>query len=203
MDDTIKLLINSNLPWSAALVILAIVLRPVLVTLVTGAVDARKAQVKALEERNQNEKEQTKVLGTVREALDDNTTLTRSMLNLLQPIAQIPGSMQEIGKQMTQRADARDDMVREYGRRLELIQGAMAGLPDAYLAKTSAHFDPQLAGIKTALDALERQLAARPDAITPELVRELKTELEKIARLVMARESAGEQREDRSKDVEQ
>lgn len=190
MEDTIRLLINSNLPWSVAVTIIAIVLRPALIRLVDGIIDTRQAQVKALEERNENEKEQTRVLAGVKEELNDSRTLTRSMLELLTPISKIPDRMEAIGKTMTERAEKRDDLVRDQGReqsqRIARLQDIVAGLPDAYLSKTAAHFDPKLASIQEAIEQLREQIASKPDVLTPDTVREIRAELVKIARLVTA-----------------
>lgn len=190
MDDTIRLLINSNIPWSVAATIIAVALRPVLTMLAGGLVDARKAEAAALAERNTTEKEQTKMLGEVREALADNATITKSVLNLLHPLSQLPGEIKDIGKRMTERAEVRDELVRSQGQthaqRLEHIQRLMSELPEAYLARTSAHFDPKLTGIQAAIDQLRAQIESKPEAMTPDVVKEIRGELAKIARLVTA-----------------
>lgn len=188
MDDTIRLLINSNIPWSVAATIIAIALRPVLATLASGMVDARKASVAAAEQRNDNERDQTRVLGEVKEALVDNATVTKTVLGLLHPVSLLPGKMDDIGKRMAERADARDTLVREQGlthaQRLDTLQQLVAGLPAAYLAKSAEHFDPQIAGIQAAVAALRAQIESKPEAMTPEVVTEIRRELAKIARLV-------------------
>lgn len=190
MDETIRLLVNSNIPPSTAAVIVALALRPVLTLLVAGLVDARKAAVKAQEQRNDNEREQTRVLSDVKETLADNATITKSVLKLLAPLSELPGEMRDIGKRMTERADARDDLVRSQGQshaqRLEHIQRLMSELPEAYLARTSAHFDPKLTGIQAAIDQLRAQIESKPEAMTPDVVKEIRGELAKIARLVTA-----------------
>ncbi|HMM30003.1 MAG TPA: hypothetical protein PKD46_17105 [Aggregatilineaceae bacterium] len=190
MDDTIRLLINSNIPWSVAATIIAIALRPVLATLASGMVDARKDEARALAERNDNEREQTRVLAEVKEALVDSAAITKSVLNLLTPISALPGEIKDIGKRMTERADARDELVRSQGQshaqRLESLQQLIAGLPQAYLAKSAEHFDPQIAGIQAAVAALRAQIESKPEAMTPDVVKEIRGELAKIARLVTA-----------------
>lgn len=190
MDETIRLLVNSNIPPSTAAVIVALALRPVLTLLVAGLVDARKAAVKAQEQRNDNEREQTRVLSDVKETLADNATITKSVLKLLAPLSELPGEMRDIGKRMTERADARDDLVRSQGQshaqRLESLQQLIAGLPQAYLAKSAEHFDPQIAGIQSAIAALRAQIESKPEAMTPDVVKEIRGELAKIARLVTA-----------------
>lgn len=190
MDDTIRLLINSNIPWSVAATIIAIVLRPALIRLVDGVIDTRRAQVDALKRRDETERDQTKVLAEVKEELRDSRTLTRSMLELLSPISKIPERMEAVGQQMTARADKRDEIVREQGReqaqRIAKLQEIVANLPDAYLTKTAAHFDPKLASIQAAIDQLRTQIESKLEIMTPDVVKEIRGELARIFRLVTA-----------------
>lgn len=184
--EIIRLLVNSNLTWAAALTIMSVVLRPVLMTLSAGLVEARKAAVRAIDDRNANEREQTRVLSGVQDALNDTSTVTRSVLALLQPVSQLPANIEAIGQQMTKRADTRDDMVRSQGQRIEAIQQLIQNLPDAYLAKTAAHFDPTLTNIQASINLLRQQIESRQDAMTPDVAKEIRAELAKIYRLVSA-----------------
>lgn len=184
--ELIRLLVNSNLTWAGALTIMSIVLRPVLSTLAAGLVDARKEQAQAMVERNVNEREQTKALSELKDALRDNGVITNSVLALLQPVSKLPGQIQEIGERMVQRTDARDELVRGQGQQISAIQQMITGLPDAYLAKTAAHFDPTLSNIQASINLLRTQIESRQDAMTPDVAKEIRGELAKIYRLVSA-----------------
>lgn len=190
LTELIELLANSALPPSASAILIAWVLKPVFfrvidvwATNLDKRVKAEEQRVKAEEKRADNEDKQTNVLVNVERALDNNTRLTQSMLELLSPIAKIPERLDSIGEAMTERANRRDEALRE---RLGRIQDAITNLPDAYLGKTAAHFDPKLAGIQAAIDQLKTQIESKPDVLTPEMVREIRSELGKIARLVTA-----------------
>jgi len=74
-NEIINLLVNSNMTWAAALTIMSIVLRPALVTLTAGLVEARRVAAKAIEARNINEVEQTKVLRSVENGCRDGVYL--------------------------------------------------------------------------------------------------------------------------------
>lgn len=188
LTELIELLANSKLPPSASAILIAWILKPVLLRLIDvwattldKRVKAEEMRVKAEEKRADNEDKQTDVLANVEKALVNNTTLTQGMLDLLSPIAQIPERLDSIGKTMTERANQREEALRE---RLGRIQDAIANMPDAYLGKSAAHFDPKLASIQAAIDQLKVQIESKPDALTPNTVREIRSELAKIARLV-------------------
>jgi len=197
LTELIELLANSALPPSASAILIAWVLKPVFFRVIDvwatnldkrvkaeeQRIKAEEQRVKAEEKRADNEDKQTNVLVNVERALDNNTRLTQSMLELLSPIAKIPERLDSIGEAMTERANRRDEALRE---RLGRIQDAITNLPDAYLGKTAAHFDPKLAGIQAAIDQLKTQIESKPDVLTPEMVREIRSELGKIARLVTA-----------------
>ena len=206
--ELIRLLVNSNLTWAGALTIMSVVLRPVLLTLATGLVEARKEQTQAMVDRNVNEREQTKTLSELKDALRDNGVITNSVLALLQPVSKLPGQIQEIGDRMIQRTNARDELVRGQGQQISAIQQAITGLPDSYLAKTAAHFDPTLANIQTAINLLRQQIESRSEAITPDVVKEIRAELAKIARELTAlserdrRSVAGEAPDPAAKETE-
>lgn len=185
--EFIKLLANSNLTWAAALAIMSVVLRSVLLVLATGLVDARKATAKAMEERNENEKEQTKVLAEVRDTLKDTGIITQSVLSLLQPVSQLPDKLDTIKDQMITRTQAQDEMVRNQGEKINQIQLAIQNLPDTNLAKTAAHFDPTLKNIQNAIELLRSQLESQP--LTVQDVKEIRNELGQILKILKEKQS--------------
>lgn len=197
LAELIELLANSKLPLGGSVIIVAWILKPVFFRLIdvwathlNQRVKAEEQRVKAEEKRADNEDKQTGVLAGLEKALNNNTTLTQSMLELLSPIAKIPERMDAIGKTMTERASQRDELVREQGReqalRMSKLQEIVAKLPEDYLDKSVAHFDPKLASIQRAIDQLREQIESKPDVWTPDTVRDVRAELARIARLVTA-----------------
>lgn len=185
--EFIRLLANSNLTWAAALAIMSVVLRGVLLVLATGLVDARKAATKAMEERNENEKEQTRVLAEVRDTLKDTGIITQSVLSLLQPVSQLPEKLDTIKDQMITRTQAQDEMVRNQGEKINQIQLAIQNLPDTNLVKTAAHFDPTLKNIQNAIELLRSQLESQP--LTVQDVKEIRSELGQILKILKEKQS--------------
>jgi len=183
-SEVIELLINSNLTWAAALTIMSVVLRPVLTRLADGLVGAQKervetnkARVRAEEVRNENEREQTRVLVAVKEALTDNATITKSVLMLLQPLSQLPGDIKSAVDAMSRRADARDSEMRT-------LQQAIAAMPAGVFKLVTEHTDPQLTTIQTSIAALRQEIMGAPNTMTPDVVREIRGQLAEIARLM-------------------
>jgi len=184
--EIIKLLANSNLTFGGAALGIAWILRPVLLGLVTAWNNSLERRTKSEEARATHEQRQTDVLSKLEKTTEASSVVITSVLNLLQPISQIPANIDAIGKQMTQRSDAREDLYRGQGHRIEAIHQLVSSLPDAYLAKTAAHFDPTLSNIQASINLLRTQIESRQDAMTPDVAKEIRGELAKIYRLVSA-----------------
>ena len=196
-NEIINLLVNSNMTWAAALTIMSIVLRPALVTLTAGLVEARRVAAKAIEARNINEVEQTKVLRSVEDALTRNTAIVNASLNLLQPLSNIPMALEEATKRMTTRADARDGMLAAQNQRLEQLHQAVANVPSEYMMRSAQHFDPQFASLQLAISELRRQIETTQDILTPGVVREIRAELRQINNFLADLNSGGKKKENK------
>ena len=188
MDGTelFRLIINSNLTWAAALTIMAVALRPVLTGLVEGLVASRKEQAHAMHERNANEKEQTRVLSEVRDTLADNAKITSAVLSLIQNVAALPAIIEDANKRMTARADARDGMLTVQTQRLEQLHQSVANLPADIMVRASSHLDPQFTRVMAAIGDLKMEIQNAQEVMTPGIVKEIRVELARIAKLVTA-----------------
>lgn len=182
--ELIQLVIDSNLTWASAMTIMSFLLRPVLLNLTRGWVETQRARLDAEKERNNNEKEQTRVLSNVERALNANSNLTQGILQLLQPLASIPGEISEVSQRMSQRADARDQLLRSHGERLNELKVVADAIPQAVLENHRRHFDPQLSAIREAVEQLRQQVEKRTEPITAQDVSEMRAGLTRVERLL-------------------
>lgn len=180
----IELILNSNLTWVTGLTIMTVVLRPVLTTLTTGLIENQRARVKAEEDRNDAEREQSRALEGVKKVVADSTAIQQSILALLQPFAQIPHLIEASAERMTKRADARDAVLNLHSQRLDDLAQVASALPDAVLQHSQRHFDPQLEAIRSAVDRLSQRLETRAEPITAQDVAEIRAALVRLERSI-------------------
>jgi len=146
MENLIEKLAQSQLTWSVAIVIIAIVMRPVLLAALEIIKENVKSRRDTERDRVEAEKEQTRVLG----ALKDELVTTRSIYNqMITGVNLIPATLDAMREQATVQHD-------KAARQYDAMHADLRTIP----AEVWRMGDPKLTDIKQAVERYINALQA-------------------------------------------
>ncbi|HML23528.1 MAG TPA: hypothetical protein PKD09_17865 [Aggregatilinea sp.] len=178
--DVLTKIIDSNIPWSVAVVALAWILRPMLTDLVQGWLDDRRQKTKIEQERNDNEKAQTKTMEQLGTQLQLSLTTQRQIAELIAALSLMPTQLEKAVQQMAEKSGERDVKLAQHTIALDAIRADVGdGEGQAW-----AEGGPRLAAIQDlltgALASIEERIVRRLDPSRPDARAIVREELQGV-----------------------
>lgn len=186
--ETLQLILESNIPWSVALVAIVWLLKPVLLKLVTSYADHLEQEERLAADHTQAEREQTRTLSELRDELKLNRVVSSQTLELINAVAGMPAKLDGAISEMRTAAQRRDQAMDRQTNILKAVQTDVANLPAAVWRDGQPRLDAVRTAVEQALSNLEQRISDQLPA-GHEAIRELiRSELATFAARLQALE---------------